>query len=127
MSPIVFYFTSFILYVGIVGLGFRTDRVLIALSQPCLSNLFLIIIIIIIIITIIINNNIKRNLDFWCCCDYMFIVLNWNRSRLGCVESLMSLYKPTLHATATNLCIVFQCKLNKFCIMSCENKLVYLV
>ena len=40
LSPAVFLFSSFILWVGVVGLGLRTDRVLIALSQPCIANLF---------------------------------------------------------------------------------------
>ena len=41
LSPAVFPLSSFILWVGVLwGLGLRTDRVLIALSQPCIANLF---------------------------------------------------------------------------------------
>ena len=46
--PPVFPFSSFIIWVGIVRWGLRTDRVLIALSQPSIASLFFIIIIIII-------------------------------------------------------------------------------
>ena len=38
-SPAGFPFSAFILWVVIVGGGHRTDRVLIALSQPCITNL----------------------------------------------------------------------------------------
>ena len=34
------HFSSFCLYVGIVGLGLRTDRVCITLSQPCTDDIF---------------------------------------------------------------------------------------
>ena len=40
LSSAVFPFLFFILWVGIVGWGLRTDRVLIALSQPCITSLF---------------------------------------------------------------------------------------
>ena len=40
---------------------------------------------------------------------------------------ILSLYKPTRHATICNLRIVLQCKLNKLCTMSYGNKLVKLV
>ena len=36
----------------------------------------------------------------------------------------MSLYGTTLLATPIYLCIVFQCRLNISCIMSCGNKLI---
>ena len=38
----------------------------------------------------------------------------------------MSLYGPTLYVTPINLCIVFQCKLNKSGIMPSGNKLAFL-
>ena len=40
LSPTVFPCSSFILGVGIVGISLRTDRVLIALSQPWIANRF---------------------------------------------------------------------------------------
>ena len=39
LSPAVFPFSSFILWLVLWGWGLRTDRVLIALSQPCITNL----------------------------------------------------------------------------------------
>ena len=47
LSHPVFPFSSFILWVGILGWGLRSDRVLIILSQPYFTKLFLIIIIVI--------------------------------------------------------------------------------
>ena len=40
LCPAVFPFSCFIKWVGVVLLGIRTDRVLIALSKPCITNLF---------------------------------------------------------------------------------------
>ena len=40
LSPAVFLFSSFILWLVIWGWGLRTNRVLIALSQPCIANFF---------------------------------------------------------------------------------------
>ena len=50
---------------------------------------------------------------------------------LKCHERLINefirLYGPTFHASNIDLCIVFQCKLNKSLIMSRINKLVGLI
>ena len=53
-----------------------------------------------------------------------FLFLFYCGYRIRCPGSLMSLYCPTLLATPVDLCIVFQCKLNISCIMSCGNKLI---
>ena len=47
LSSTVFPFSSFFVWIGVVGLGqkglgwgFRTDRVLIVLSRPCIADIF---------------------------------------------------------------------------------------
>ena len=66
----------------------------------------------------------QRNQD--CYCGY-FIPIAFKqvrfRLRLGCSGSLMSVYGPTFHVTAVDLCIIFQCNLYIIsCTMSYGNK-----